>query len=158
MSAEQIQLIADELAIRNLVASFANFCSPPNYEKFAGLWVPDSQGTSAALWTLTRPFAMSATGVEKITNMVKNLLESREFFVQMVHSGVVDITGDRATGRWIVQEVARGPGETYYKNYAVYEDVMQKVDGKWYFAERHYKYLFLDDSSFLGKSFSLTAQ
>jgi hypothetical protein len=156
MSTEQIQLLADELAIRNVVARFANVCSPPNYEMFAGLWVPDGQGATPALWTLTEPFPMSASGIEGITNMVKNLLETREFFVQMVHSGVVDITGDRASGRWIVQEVARGPGETYYNNYAIYEDVYQKVDGKWYFAERHYKYMFLNDSSFSGKSFTLT--
>lgn len=150
-----LQTIAAELAIRNLVASFANSCNPPNYEAFSNLWVPDGQG-APALWTLTEPFPLTAAGVDPITDMLSDLLASREFFVQMVHSGVVDVDGDHATGRWIVQEVARGPGATYYNNYAIYEDVMVEIDGVWYFSERHYKYMFLDDSSFPGTSYPLT--
>ena len=108
-----------------------------------------------ALVILSVPFAMSASGAKDITNMLRTLLATREFFVQMVHSGVIELDGDCATGRWINQEVARGPGETYYNNFAIYEDVMQRVDGKWYFARRDYKYMFLNSAPFEGKSFAL---
>ncbi|KAJ5464814.1 uncharacterized protein N7458_000500 [Penicillium daleae] len=119
---DRIQHIEDELAIRDLVARFANACSPPDYESFSKLWVPDSN--RKPIWILSKPFSMSATGVNEIVDMVKRLLEPRDFFAQMVHSGVIEIDGDRATGRWIMHEIGKGPGESYYNNFAIYEDVM----------------------------------
>lgn len=145
-----IENIASELAIRNLVARFANSATPPNYDGIASVWTPD------AVWSLSAPFQMEAHGVDEISAMARDLLEPREFFVQFVHSGEVEVDGDSGTGSWILQEVARGPGETYYNNYALYEDVYERIDGKWYFAERHYKYVFLDDTEFPGESFPVT--
>ena len=153
-SAAQIQSIADELEIRTLVARFADSCTPPNYENFSKLWLPDSE--NKAVWSLSAPFVMSATGVDDIMAMLDKLLGPREFFVQLVHSGVVTLEGDSATGRWILREIARGPGETYYNNFAVYDDEYRKADGKWYFSKRHYNYVFLDDSTFQGTSFNIT--
>ncbi|RVX71218.1 hypothetical protein B0A52_04792 [Exophiala mesophila] len=147
------EVVADELAIRSLVARFANSCSPPDYDAFAKLWVPEQTGK--AIWTLTKPFEMSATGVDEISKMLDRLLSTREFFVQLVHSGVVEVDGGNATGRWILREVARGPGETYYNNFAIYEDRYVKSEGKWYFERRDYKYMFLDSSPFQGDSFPL---
>lgn len=147
-----LEKIASELAIRNLVAEFANSATPPDYDNLLTLWTPDAH------WTLSTPFAMEANGLEEIEKMSKDLLDPREFFVQFVHSGTVDVDGDNAKGNWILQEVARGPGETYYNNYAIYEDVYKQVNGKWLFAERHYKYIFLDDTSFPGESFPITRE
>jgi hypothetical protein len=147
-STDQFQRIADELSIRDLVARFANACSPPNYDAFATLWLPGDQNNPQ--WTLSDPYAMSATGIGEIVAMLRRLLATRDFFVQLVHSGVVEIDGDRATGRWIMREVAKGPGETYYNNFAIYDDEFNKVNGKWYFARRSYTYMFLDSSSFGG--------
>lgn len=149
-STDQIQRIADELSIRDLVARFANACNPPNSEAFAKLWVPDA--VKPPTWTLSEPFAMSETGVDKIVDMLEKLLKPWDFFVQLVHSGVVDIDGDRATGRFIMREVAKGPNETYYNNFAIYEDEFCKVDGRWYFARRDYKYMFLDSGAFGGNA------
>jgi hypothetical protein len=100
---------------------------------------------------------MSATGLDEIMEMGRKLRGPRDFFVQLVLSGVLDIKGDRATGRWILQEVAKGPGEYYYNNYSMYEDVMEKRDGKWYFAKREYNYMFLDSDPFPGKLFQKQA-
>jgi hypothetical protein len=72
---------------------------------------------------------MSATGIHEIMDMAHKLCDTRDFFVQLVHMGIVDIKGDHATGRWILQEVGKGPGETYYNNFSQYEDVMEKQGG-----------------------------
>ena len=151
---DRIQRIQDEQAIRKLVARFANSFSPPNYDAFSKLWVPGGEGQQP-VWTLNEPFTMSASGIDEIMDMLVKLLKPRDFFVQLVHSGMIEIDGDHATGRWILREVAKGPGETYYNNFAIYEDVMKKVEGSWYFARRDYKYMFMDTSSFEGQVFSL---
>lgn len=150
----RIQRIEDERAIRDLVSRFANSCSPPNYDAFSKLWAPGREGQQP-VWTLTEPFPMSASGIDEIMGMLVRLLKPRNFFVQLVHSGVIEIDGDRASGRWIMREVAKGPGETYYNNFAIYEDEMEKTGGNWYFTRRDYKYMFLDSSSFEGRVFPL---
>jgi len=94
---------------------------------------------------------LSATGVDDIVALCDKLRTSRDFFVQLVHSGILDIKHDQATGRWILREVAKGPGEVYYNNFSLYEDVMEKQSGKWYFVRRDYKYMFLDSDQFPGK-------
>lgn len=145
---DQIQRIADELSIRDLVARFANGCSPPDYEGFRKLWTPDPN--TEAIWSLSEPFVMSSTGRDDIVAMLRKLLEMWDFFVQLVHSGVVEIDGDQATGRWILREVAKGPNETYYNNFAIYEDKYHRFEGKWYFTRRDYTYMFLDSGPFNG--------
>ena len=149
---ERIQRIEDDMAIRDLVARFADPCTRGDLNAFSKLWV--SHGDTKAIWTLTEPFPMSATGIDDIVAMCDKLRTSRDFFVQLVHTGVVGVTGDRASGRWILREVAKGPGEVYYNNFSMYEDLMEKHGGEWFFAKRDYNYMFLDSEPFSGKVFS----
>ena len=74
--------------------------------------------------------------------------------MQFVHSGVIVVKGDHATARWLVEEVAKG-GDKYYHNYGVFSDVIEKVDGKWLFAERSFHYVYLDFSPFTGNAHTL---
>lgn len=148
-STEQIQRIHDEMSIRDLVARFANACSPPNYDAFARLWLPGEENSPS--WSLSAPYATSVSGIDGIVALLQRLLGTRDFFVQFAHSGVVEIDGASATGRWIMHEVAKGPGKTYYNNYAIYDDEYTKLDGKWYFQSRSYTYMFLDSTPFGGE-------
>lgn len=86
-----------------------------------------------------------------------NLRKDREFFVQFAHSGVIKLNGDKATARWIMHEAAKGPGENYYNNYAIYIDSMQKIEGTWKFVQRDYHYMWLDLEAFSGKVFALSS-
>jgi hypothetical protein len=149
--ASQIQSIADELAIRELVARFANACSPPDLAAFEKLWTADAE--IEPVWSLSHPFEMSEAGIPAIIGMMDRLLKDWDFFVQLVHSGVVEVDDghDKATGRWILREVAKGPNETYYNNFAIYEDQYRKVRGKWFFLRRDYRYMFLDSGAFQGE-------
>lgn len=153
---ERITRLEDESAIRDLSARFADTCTHCDLEAFAKLWIPDSN--SEPTWTLSEPFPMTATGIDKILAMLGTLRTPRHFFIQGVHSGVIEIEGTSATARWIIREVATGPGEIYYNNYAVYSDNMVKKDGKWYFAKREYQYHFLDSSPFEGKVYAPAVQ
>ena len=76
-------------------------------------------------------------------------------FMQMTHSGVVTIDGDRATARFVERERGQGDG-TYYDNLAVYDDVLVREPAGWRFLERHYRYRFLDQTPFEGDAFPVT--
>ena len=78
------------------------------------------------------------------------LAEPLEFFMQLVHSGVVAIDGDQATARWSVQETGRTRNNGPYSNHAFYEDKLVKRDGAWRFARRSYRYVWLDLKSPIG--------
>ena len=85
--------------------------------------------------------------------LIKALRDPKEFFVQMVHSGVVDFDreGKTAKGRWICEEIGRGPGDVHYRNHAYYVDELVKVEGQWKFTDRKYEYMFLDMGKFAGE-------
>ena len=136
-----------ELAIRNLVSEFALATWKADFlGDFSKLWAPDGQ------WTISNPLANEANGIDEILDLAAQLGGGWEFFVQFVHSGVVKVDGKQATGRWVMQEVGRG-GDNNYNNYALYEDVYVEIDDKWYFSERHYHYVWLDDSTIPGEAF-----
>lgn len=142
-----LDAVTSELAIRNLVSDFALASWKADFlGDFSKLWAEDGQ------WTLSAPFANEANGIDEILDLATKLGGGWEFFVQFVHSGVVKVDGDHATGRWVLQEVARS-SDNNYNNYALYEDVYVEIDGKWYFSERHYQYIWLDDSTIPGQAF-----
>ena len=148
---QRLQILEDESAIRSLVAKFADAGIFANYEEFKTLWAPNGK------WTIHKPFFASAEGIQKIDEMLHFLEAGKEFFVQFVHSGVIKLNGDKATARWVMREASRGPGETYYNNYAVYIDSLQKIDGNWLFVQRDYHYMWLDTGPFPGDVFALPA-
>jgi uncharacterized protein (TIGR02246 family) len=146
---KRIQRLEDDAAIRELVARFADTTTRADYEGFAKLWAPN--GTFA----INRPFTTSATGPEAILAMLHKLRDGRDFFVQFVNTGVLDLQGDRATARWILHEAAKSPGEHYYTPYGIFFDELEKVDGQWLFARRSFEYLFLDRGAFTGDAYEL---
>ena len=106
---ERIQRLEDESAIRELVAHFAFAATNADHEGFSKLWA--THGNNKPVWIVGKPFQLSATGIHEITDMFCKLRDPRDLFVQLVHSGTLEIKGDNATGRWIMHEVGKGPGE-----------------------------------------------
>ena len=84
--------------------------------------------------------------------LLRRLLQAEQYFMQLTHSGVIEVKDDRATARFVERE--RGRGESsYYDSLAVYEDALvRKADG-WRFEKRFYRYRFLDQSPFGGEAF-----
>ena len=146
---QRLQRLEDDATIRDLVARFADTTTREDNEGFAALWAPE------ATFVINKPFFMSATGIEAIRAMLRKLRDGRDFFVQFVNSGVLDIQESHATARWILHEAAKSPGEHYYMPYGLFFDEMEKVDGKWLFKRRSFEYLFLDLSPFTGDAYQL---
>ena len=145
---ERIQKLEDEAAIRDLAATFADAATRHDMDLLASVWKKDG------MFTIEAPLKNVCNGVEEIVALISKLRSDKEFFVQFVHSGVIDVRGDHATARWIMREAAKG-GEKYYHTYGIFSDAMEKVDGKWLFAERAWHFVYLDFSPFTGNGYAL---
>lgn len=145
----RLKELEDKAEIHALVARFADAATTNDYDTFKSLWAKN--GT----WTIHKPYFATAEGVEKIDEMFRSLEKGRAFFVQFVHTGVIELDGDKATARWVVHEVSEGPEASYYNNYAMYIDSLKKVKGGWRFVKRDYHYMWVDKGSFGGDVFPL---
>ncbi len=144
----RIQKLEDEAAIRDLAATFADAATRNDKTLLASVWKKDG------VFTIESPLKNVCNGVDEIIALISKLRDDKEFFVQFVHSGVIEVKGDHATARWIMREVGKG-GEKYYHNYGVCSDAMEKVDGKWLFSERAWHFAYLDFSPFTGTGYAL---
>jgi uncharacterized protein (TIGR02246 family) len=144
----RLQAIEDELAVRALAAMFSDTANRRDFAGFAALWAPDGE------WVVNDPFPFSARGAENIGATVEKMLGIWELFIQMTHSGVVMLDGDRASARWVVQELARSKdGAQFQNNVAIYDDRLARIDGRWLFTRRSYHYLYFDESTLSGRAF-----
>lgn len=145
---ERLQAVEDELSIRNLVAHYSDAVNQRDLAAFRQLWADD------AVWEIGPPLQARAEGIDEIVALLRRLLQAEQYFMQMTHSGVIQMKGDRATTRFVVRERGRGES-TYYDCLAVYEDVVVREAGGWHFAKRVYRYRFLDQSPFSGDVFPI---
>ena len=146
---ERLMSLEDEQAIRNLAAKFADATTIADHKEFKTLWKPDG------VFTINQPANTTKTGIEAISALIMDLRDSKDFFVQFVHSGIIEIDGDTATARFIIHEVGQGPGEKYYSNYGVFNDKMEKINDKWVYTSRVYDYMWIDTGAFAGKPVKL---
>lgn len=149
---DRLKRIEDELEIRHLAARFTDCANEADYAGFAHLWTP------TAVWEIGPPRETRAVGQAAIVDLLRRLLAMQVSFMQMTHSGVVILDGDRARARFVEREhaIGRAPdgGTTYYENLAVYNDeLVRGEDGRWRFARRSYVYRYLDSSPFAGEVF-----
>ena len=142
---ERIQKLEDESAIRSLAAAFADAATRHDMKELAATYKNDG------VFTIGAPLLNKADGVEAIVAFISKLRGDKEFFVQFVHSGVIKLDGNGAKAQWLIEEAAKG-GEKYYHNYCVVSDRMEKIDGKWLFAERYFHFAYLDFSPFTGNA------
>jgi hypothetical protein len=136
--------VADELAIRALAYAFADAVNRRDASTFELLW--DENG----VWEIGAPLHSITNGAHNIGTHMIELAEPLEFFVQLVHSGIVAIDGDQATARWSIQETGRSHTNGPYNAFASYEDVLVKREGAWRFARRSFRYVWLDLKSPIG--------
>ena len=146
----RLKAVEDRLEIQALAARFSDAVNERDVTAFSQLWASDRP-----IWEIGPPLQSRAEGRDAIIAMLKGLFQIERYFMQMTHSGVIMIEGDRATARFVERE--RGKGDnTYYDNLAVYDDVLVREPGGWRFLERHYRYRFLDQTPFAGDAFPAT--
>jgi ketosteroid isomerase-like protein len=143
----RLRAVEDRLEIQALAARFSDAVNERDFDAFSQLWASESP-----VWEIGAPLHSRAEGLAAIVEMLRGLMQTERYFMQMTHSGVVTINGDRAVARFVIREHGRGDG-TYYDNLAVYDDVLVREPGGWRFLERHYSYRFLDREPFKGDAF-----
>ena len=144
---DRLRVLEDEAEIHRLAARFSDAVNERDNAAFSSLWA-----NTGAIWEIGKPLPSRAEGKEAIAALLEGLFKVERYFMQMNHSGVITLGGDRATARFVIREHGRGDG-TYYDNLAVYNDVLVRESGGWRFLERHYSYRFLDQEPFKGDAF-----
>ena len=150
---QDLSNIKDELEIKNLAARFSDAANRRDSEAFGKLW------TKNAEWRVLEPFPFHAEGAENIARKFREMLNHFEMFAQMTHTGLVEISGEKAVSRWTVQEMLKGKdGKIFQNNVAMYTDELEKTNGEWLFASRTYHYIYFDESELRGRAFALPAE
>jgi hypothetical protein len=143
----RLRVLEDQAEIQRLAARFGDAVSERDNAAFLSLWA-----NTGAIWEIGKPLASRAEGKEGIAALLEGRFKIERYFMQMTHSGVITLDGDRAAARFVIREHGRGDS-TYYDNLAVYNDILVREAGGWRFLERHYSYRFLDEEPFKGDAF-----
>ena len=88
----------DELAIRSLVARYADAVNRYDEALWAGTWAVNG------VWDLA---GMVVEGRKAVVDFWRNAMGSFEFAIQLVYQGTIEIEGDSASGRWYLTETLR---------------------------------------------------
>lgn len=127
----------DELAIRHLVAVYADAVNRRDESLWASTWADDG------IWDL---MGNEITGKDAVVDMWNNAMKGFEFVVQLVYQGTLQIDSASATGRWYLAEHLRPQGSQSGRfNIGTYADKYQRIDGKWLFTRRTYNILYNDE-------------
>ena len=125
---------ADELAIRNLVARYADAVNRYDAETWGATWAEDAE------WNL-RP-GESRTGRRAIMEFWNAIMATLEFAIMIPGSGQVSIHGDQASGRWYMLEIVEEKHGRGSHITGVYNDHYRKINGQWHIQSRQYHMLY----------------
>ena len=125
--------IADELAIRDLIADFADGVTRVDVEAIVALFAPDG------VWEVTG--WGNHQGHDALKGFLEELFSHWEGIFQAVHTGRVWLEGAEATGQWYITEFGQRDGEELRVG-GVYRDRYARQGDRWVFAKRHFDMLF----------------
>ena len=129
--------LQDDQAIRDLVCRYADAVCRRDQDAWGATWAEDG------VWQL--PGAPRMEGREAIVGLWTNAMSGFPFVVQLINYGVLDIDGDRASGRWYLTENLQFADGGGMYNVGCYQDKYVRREGQWLFAERHYTVLYNDE-------------
>lgn len=138
-----------EASLYRLVSQFADAVNRRDADLFRNLWLEEG------VWEINPPLDVMVTGRDEIIGVFTNLLARWNFFVQMVHSGVISVSGEQAEARWCMEEIGRSHDGQGFHNYGYYQDEFTYREDRWYFARRTYHFYYLEEPQLTGTSFSL---
>jgi len=125
---------ADELAIRALVHRYSDAVVRRDEAAWAETWAEDGE------WHIMgRP----TKGRDEVVALWRTLMSGFPFVVQIPGSGVIELAGDQATGRWSMTEHGRGPGGTGMLTLGLYRDSYSRIRGEWRFARRRFDPMYM---------------
>jgi ketosteroid isomerase-like protein len=129
--------VADELAIRNLTAAYTDGINRGDVDEAMRTYAEDSTFTM-----MDRP---TVVGRPAITDVLRSTVARYQLITQLVHSGVVQVAGDRARARWQITELqVLADGSQRYV-VGRYEDEHARQPDGWRFTSRTFVARYLGD-------------
>jgi len=129
----ELQALADELSIRQLVARYADAVTHLNADAWIETWAPDGR------WNLAGNIA---EGHENLRTTWLELMGLFERVVQLPQDGILEIDGDRGTGRWSMIELGRSATGNPSLTVGTYQDVYRREASGWRFGERRFDFIY----------------
>ena len=138
-TADELRDAVDEVALRGLVAAYADVVNRRTWHEFSGLFVADA---SITLDLRSAPL-MQFSGPREIGDFIAGALEQYPFF-EFVALNVrvalrTDGDEDRAALRTFMCELRQDHSGSPSRAFGVYEDDVRRHDGAWRFSSRHYQ-------------------
>ena len=125
--------LEDELAIRDLVARYADAVTRRDEKDWAATWARDG------FW---RVMGREASGRDDVVALWNELMRGIPFVVQIPATGTLRVDGDRATGRWTVTEHGKLASGAAILTIGLYDDGYRRERGGWCFERRHFRALY----------------
>jgi ketosteroid isomerase-like protein len=145
----ELQEIADELAIQKLVARYADAVSRRDEKAWGATWAEDGE------WLLG---GRTSKGRAAVVETWKTLMASLSFVVQTASGGLVEVAGDRGTGRWYVREYGKRADGAGSLILGVYHDDYVRAPEGWVFARRRFDFLYMGPNDLSGAAMPFPEQ
>jgi hypothetical protein len=137
---------ADYLAISRLQSAYADVVSRRAWGELDRLFLPD---VTVEVDTVGAP-AQTFTGPADFAAFVGPATDRFDHFQFVILNSVIEAEGADATSRIFMCEIRRhvelrspkdAAEDVWSTAYGMYQDRYRKMDGRWWFAERHYRSL-----------------
>jgi hypothetical protein len=128
----------DLLAISRLQSAYGDVVTRRAWSELTPMFLPDCP----IRLDLRGGKVIEHVGPDAIGEFIASSLERFAFFEFALLNAVVDLDGDRATGRLYMWELRQDSASNRWTNaFGLYEDAYERHDGGWVFASRHYSSL-----------------
>jgi ketosteroid isomerase-like protein len=135
------EFLTAEAELRSLANRYADAINRADFTDLGTCWAPD--GT----WRVPAPFNILQAGRAAITSHLVERRKTVDIVVMTVGSVVAtEVSESRIVGRTTIEEQGRRDAERGIKVLGLYDDVLTKIDGRWYFETRTLNLLAVDNS------------
>jgi uncharacterized protein (TIGR02246 family) len=125
--------VADELALRELVARYADAVCRRDAAAWGATWAADGE------WQI---MGQTAQGRDEIVALWERFMAGIPQVIQIPHEGLIEIDGARASLRWYVTEQGKLADGSALVMTGIYLDECVKEDEVWLFAKRVFHSLY----------------
>ena len=125
--------ISDELAIRELVASYADAVVRRDADAWSATWAEDGE------WHI---LGNATRGRDAVVSLWKQLMAAVPFVVQVPGHALIEVDGARATGRWYITEYGKSADGSGSLTLGVYHDEYTRSAEGWRFLRRRFDALY----------------
>jgi hypothetical protein len=138
--------LADRLAIRELIERYSSALTRRAWDEMGAVYHLDAQ------WRVGEPDNLYFKTRKGIQDGISGIVTHADFLIQMIHSIVIDLQGDRATAVTVVNEIGRIEAQNFSMFLlGTYNDEITRVDGRWGFAKRYFQPYYRDLSPLAGQ-------